>query len=982
MTGSTWRGASVRFASARLGDMVEEWGLFCAGCVSRIRRKNGNPGRRSALVYDDNTGEELGDMVKAPGFNVTLRENIARYFGVPVSQQAVYDEDGLLATAADLSQKLSIYLMAAPEPDYYQLLGVQKGATLQEIRAEFRKKVLAEHPDKGGDPKKFQLLNKAYNVLSDQDKRRRYDDTGRTERSVEEEFAESFGGGRLSKDARPKEADERALSARSSGISPKARDYEGANIGLELLLGTGERISKPGGEHEEGFQEWLRQRDQQEMVMTDKDFMKTALFNAAEMTRQVRHAGLVQHVLGSPKTDAYGQTLGGAVQVQSKPKSVKKTIDHDELLVRMLAVPVDDSMVYAELNKSGVCLGMTGVGRVEQLGARCAEFKEEDTVLILPKPTKFSSQKPIGSARTLLHCSEEDLIRVPPDVLEQLLDSFSAMALKELTLNPDQICLAPTIVCAYLLLEIFGAKLKPGDSVLLNAAHFSAAGSSLLQLCRLLKLKPLCLLPLPGAPKNLVKGEYGSKSAWQDASSQAQVPKNVQTQYERISEWLLTMGAEEAEFVSVFPDAVALLRWRDRNQRMLPKLALDGIATRDSAEQLIHCLQPGDKDAQMVVYGHGVMQPIEIAPPLLAAWGGSLIGFNIARWVHALSANAKKMMAVMENITKLICANKFTLDTVLYKVGEDAISDAFARAADASDSAQVVLIFPTLQDELQSNPEPMEDIPRSVKGGNDAAKKKEEDEREKLKEDWLKLLFTDGSVAATQPEGPLPTTLELGEQRRPESLVVWVGDNPKSEHVALKAHSPRNAFRARSATMGSSCDHDVSNVLGRSGLVSLSWSQHPAGEGMLEFEAYRTRVGSTEVTDGSWYMRSRTSFENEDLDMLHDVEVLGRSLAEALEPKLKQSGLGWKNVILCGFGKGAGVALYAALMKIIPQPVSAMIFFSPIAAWRIRRIRRVRRTATNSSARVWSPNIWLWWSKPFWDPILGFSVHHPFSNLF
>ncbi len=34
-----------------------------------------------------------------------------------------------------------------------------------------------------------------------------------------------------------------------------------------------------------------------------------------------------------------------------------------ELLVRMLAVPVDDSMVYAELNKSGVCLGMTGVGR-------------------------------------------------------------------------------------------------------------------------------------------------------------------------------------------------------------------------------------------------------------------------------------------------------------------------------------------------------------------------------------------------------------------------------------------------------------------------------------------------------------------------------------------------------------------------------------------------------------------------------------------
>ena len=52
---------------------------------------------------------------------------------------------------------------------------------------------------------------------------------------------------------------------------------------------------------------------------------------------------------------------------------------------------------------------------------------------------------------------------------------------------------------------------------------------------------------------------------------------------------------------------------------------------------------------------------------------------------------------------------------------------------------------------------------------------------------------------------------------------------------------------------------DVSNVLGKAGLVSLSWSQHPAGEGMLEFE-----VSSPEVTEGSWYMRNRQSFENED----------------------------------------------------------------------------------------------------------------------
>ncbi|CAE8609389.1 unnamed protein product [Polarella glacialis] len=757
------------------------------------------------------------------------------------------------------------------EPDYYELIGVERGATLHEIRSKFRQRVLAEHPDKGGDPKKFQLLNKAYNVLTDQDKRRRYDSTGRTEKTAEEEFAESFGGGRLSQEQRPKDADEKAV------------------VNLQDRLSKG---SQPGA-HEDGFSEWLRQRDQKEMVMTDADFMKTALFNAAELATNVAHPGPVQHVLGSPKTDAYGQTLGGAVQVQSKPRPLKKTIDHDELVVRMMAVPVDDSMVYAELNKSGVCLGMTGVGKVEQAGSRIEDLKQDDAVLILPKPTKFSSQRPIGSARTLLICNEEDLIRIPAEILEEL--------------TPEQICLAPTIVCAYTLLEVYGAKLKPGDSVLLNAAHMSASGSSLLQLCKLLKLKPLCLLSLPGAPKNLVKGEYGAKSAWQDAESKTQASAPVKAQYERISEWLITMGAGE-----VFPDAVALLRWRDRNQRMLPKLALDGIATRDSAEQLIHCLQTGDKDAQLVVYGYGVAQPIEISPPLLSAWGGSLVGFSISRWVHALTANAKKMMAVMENVTKLVRANKFTLDTVLYKVGEDAISDAFSRAADASDSAQVVLIFPTLQEELQNSGEDVSVRPASQPQKSAGSqpqennKTKEDDEREKLKQEWLNLLFTDQSVAAMNPEGPLPISLEYGE-RNPESLVIWVGDDPKTESAVLR---------------------EIGSSIGNARFMVASWSQHPAGEGLIEFD-----VDAPDVTDGSWYLRDRSNFENEDLDLLHDFELLGRCLVEAIDVKLAMYRLDWKNVVLCGFGKGAGIALYASLIRVIPTQVSAIILFSPIVAF-------------------------------------------------
>merc|ERR1712056_280 len=250
-------------------------------------------------------------------------------------------------------------------------------------------------------------------------------------------------------------------------------------------------------------------------------------------------------------------------------------------------------------------------------------------------------------------------------------------------------------------------------------------------------------------------------------------------------------------------------------QRMLPKLALDGVATRESTEQLIHCLQSGDKDTQIVVYGHGAAQPIEITPPLLAAWGGKILGINVAGWVHSLSANAKKMMAVMENVTKLVRANKFTLDTVLYKVGEDAISDAFSRAADASDNTQVVLIFPTLQEELQTSSEEqrLEKQRQAAAQEQETAKKKEEEEREKLKSEWLNLLFTDQSVAAMSPEGPLPITLESGNTKNPSSLLVWIGDNPKAENGVLK---------------------ELAASAGSAAMMSVSWSQHPAGEAFAE----------------------------------------------------------------------------------------------------------------------------------------------------
>ena len=66
--------------------------------------------------------------------------------------------------------------------DYYDVLGVSKDADDKEIKRAFRKLAQQYHPDKNpGDPSaeaKFKDINEAYAVLSDPDKRSKYDRFG------------------------------------------------------------------------------------------------------------------------------------------------------------------------------------------------------------------------------------------------------------------------------------------------------------------------------------------------------------------------------------------------------------------------------------------------------------------------------------------------------------------------------------------------------------------------------------------------------------------------------------------------------------------------------------------------------------------------------------------------------------------------------------------------------------------------------------
>lgn len=63
----------------------------------------------------------------------------------------------------------------------YDDIGVEKGAPPSVIKAAYRKLAAQHHPDRGGDENVFKVIQKAYDVLGDEKKRKRYDETGETE---------------------------------------------------------------------------------------------------------------------------------------------------------------------------------------------------------------------------------------------------------------------------------------------------------------------------------------------------------------------------------------------------------------------------------------------------------------------------------------------------------------------------------------------------------------------------------------------------------------------------------------------------------------------------------------------------------------------------------------------------------------------------------------------------------------------------------
>ena len=79
--------------------------------------------------------------------------------------------------------------------DHYETLGVSRDASTEEIRRAYRKLARTHHPDVNPDPEaaeQFKRISHAYEVLSDEDRRRAYDTTGNE--NGQAGFPGGFGG--------------------------------------------------------------------------------------------------------------------------------------------------------------------------------------------------------------------------------------------------------------------------------------------------------------------------------------------------------------------------------------------------------------------------------------------------------------------------------------------------------------------------------------------------------------------------------------------------------------------------------------------------------------------------------------------------------------------------------------------------------------------------------------------------------------------
>ena len=357
----------------------------------------------------------------------------------------------------------------------YQLLGVKKTSTADEIRNAYKEKAMLNHPDRGGDTAIWAELQRAYDMLSDASKRAAYDKQISTDGSAEKQFAEGFAAGASGE---PK---------KGMSISKQVGEFKGD--------GKLDKIGAAPMSHSSGFEAWMRNQ---------KGLGKTGFYTAEDLLRSKRggiEASGFETYLPPLSTTAVCYDKHGPpdeVLYIDKARALPDKLGHGEVLVHMLAACVNDEDMlrvqtslavlndFAPFNRTAnkweeeelpAVVGVEGVGvvlataqNVPGLNKYALEVK--DWVIATPDARKA----PVGCWGTLCVCDSARLIKIPAQL----------MPLQHLACSRS-------LCAAYRLLEDYG-NVKPGDTIIQNASDMPT-GQAVIQLCRMLKIRTINLVP-------------------------------------------------------------------------------------------------------------------------------------------------------------------------------------------------------------------------------------------------------------------------------------------------------------------------------------------------------------------------------------------------------------------------------------------------------------------------------------------------------
>lgn len=137
---------------------------------------------------------------------------------------------------------------------HYEVLGIGRAATAEQIRSAYRKIVLAHHPDRSSDPRSVEIFiacTSAYEVLSDTEKRRHYDELYRVEqrRVADEKERPQSTGPRATSTPRHSQSNSRPTSNVGPRASAKSRSMTIEVTQLSVMftrgrIGDAEKLAK------------------------------------------------------------------------------------------------------------------------------------------------------------------------------------------------------------------------------------------------------------------------------------------------------------------------------------------------------------------------------------------------------------------------------------------------------------------------------------------------------------------------------------------------------------------------------------------------------------------------------------------------------------------------------------------------------------------------------------------------------------------